>query len=184
MKAARGRDLHLAAEVAAGLIAATAVISAGVHFLGAAWTRRLLGFGFEGVPHTLGTAGGIFLANVRVLGAVLASCLAVQVGRKVGVSPSTKALAGLIVAVCDGALIVLCAVHVVMVGAAFGAYGPRIIGSTLLHGPFEVAGFSVGLALYLAGRRERLSGRRFATTALTAVGLLAVAAALETFTRA
>jgi hypothetical protein len=184
VSAVRGRDLRLTGDVAALLIAATALIAAIVHFAAAGPMRALLGFGFEGVPHTPGTAARIFFDNVRVLGAVLAAAVAVQVGRNVGASPSAQALAGLIVAVCDGALIVACALHVAMVGAAFGAYGSRTIGSALLHGPFELAGFSVGLSLYLAGRRERLSVRRFATVALAAVALLAVAALLETFTRA
>lgn len=184
MTAFGGRDLRATADVAAILLAVAAVIAVAIHFLAAATTRALLGFGFAGVPHTFATAATIFLDNSRVLAAVLAGCLAVQIGRHLEPSPTTGILGPMIVAVCDGALLIASAFHVLMVGAAFGAYGSRTIRSTLLHGPFELGGFSVGLALYLAGRREQLSVRRFATAALTAVALLAVAALLETFTRA
>lgn len=184
MTAVRGRDLRVAADVAGLLIAATALIAAIVHFAAAGSTRALLDFGFDGVPHTFGTAAEIFLDNVRVLAAVLAACIAVQVGRRAEPSPITKIAVPVITAVCDGALIVACFLHVLLVGAAFGAYGGRTIFPTLLHGPFELAGFSVGLALYVVGRRESLSPARFATTTITAVGLLAIAALLEAFTRA
>jgi hypothetical protein len=184
MTAVRRRDLFVAADVAAALIAVTALIAAAVHFFAAGWMRTMLDFGFEGVPHTIGSATEIFLANSRVLAAVLVAGVALQIGRTAADSGPARIIARVIVSVCDGALLVACALHVLLVGAAFGAYGGRTIVPTLLHGTFELAGFSVGLALYLAARREALSTRRFAATALTAVALLAVAALFEAFTNA
>ena len=43
-----------------------------------------------------------------------------------------------------------------VVGAAIGAYGTRMVGAMLPHGPVELAAYSLALALYLHGRRRAL----------------------------
>jgi uncharacterized membrane protein SpoIIM required for sporulation len=73
------------------------------------------------------------------------------------------------------------ALNVLVVGAALGAYGRRMVTAILPHGLLELAAFAVALALYLRARRVRLAPPRIATTALACVGLLALAAVLETY---
>jgi hypothetical protein len=177
----RPGELQLAPKVAALLLALTAATAAAVHFLAAEQARQTLGFGFAGVPHTLGSAASIFANNARVLAAVLVACLAVQAGRGLADSACARALGQGLALICDGTLLVLCCLHVVVIGAAYGAYGLRTVRATVVHGPFELAAFSIGLALYLAARCERLSPARFALSAASAFALLAVGATLEAF---
>jgi hypothetical protein len=71
--------------------------------------------------------------------------------------------------------------NVLVVGGAVGAYGERMVRAMLPHGPFEVAAYSLALALYLQGRRRPLPTVRTAGTIAASVALLALAALLETF---
>ena len=68
-----------------------------------------------------------------------------------------------------------------VVGAAVGGYGTRMVRAMLPHGPVEVAAYALALALYLLGRSRPLPTARLAGTIATSVALLAVAALLETF---
>ena len=68
--------------------------------------------------------------------------------------------------------------------AALGAYGSRMAGALLPHGPVELSAYALMGALYLHGRHAVLSGRAITTTAATSVALLALAAVLETFVTA
>jgi hypothetical protein len=163
-------DLTRAPTVAATLAALTALTSLAVHLLSADEARELLGFTFEGLPKRPGESVDVFTNNVRVLGAVLVACGIVQIARH-----------SAIVAVCDVALLVGCAVHVLLVGAALGAYGSQTLKTVLAHAPFELGAFSLVLALYAAVRRERVSAWRLVGTALAATAALAVGAVLEVF---
>ncbi len=73
------------------------------------------------------------------------------------------------------------AINVLIVGAGVGAYGDRMARALLPHGPVELGAFAAALALYLQGRRQRLPLRHILTVTVPCLGLLAVAAALETF---
>jgi hypothetical protein len=53
--------------------------------------------------------------------------------------------------------------------------------ATLPHGPFELAAYSLALALYLQGRRRPLPVQHVLDVAALSVAVLAVAAALETY---
>ena len=71
--------------------------------------------------------------------------------------------------------------NVLVVGAAVGVYGERMVRAMLPHGPFEVAAYSLALALYLQGRSRPLPAARLAGTIAASVALLALAALLETY---
>jgi transketolase C-terminal domain/subunit len=73
------------------------------------------------------------------------------------------------------------AANVLVVGAAVGAYGERMVRAMLPHGPFEVAAYSLELTLYLEGRRRPLPAARLTGTIAASVALLALAALLETY---
>ncbi len=73
------------------------------------------------------------------------------------------------------------AANVLVIGAAVGAYGTRMVWAMLPHGPVEVAAYALALALYLQGRRRPLPPHRLAGTITASVVLLAIAALLETF---
>jgi hypothetical protein len=73
------------------------------------------------------------------------------------------------------------AANIVLIGASVGAYGQRMLAATLPHGPVELAGDALALALYWQGRRRRVALGDVAVVAAVSVGLLAVAASLETF---
>lgn len=177
----RAFDPTTALRVALVLLALTAAIAIAVHLVAAADMRRLLDFGFGGVPPRLSTAAEIFASNARVLAGVVAACLAVQLGHAHVHGTPARVLLDLMRAVCDAALAITCALHVLVTGAAYGAYGWRTVTATLTHGPVELAAFSVVLALYISSRRAPVPPRTLATTALTALTLLALAALLEAF---
>jgi hypothetical protein len=73
------------------------------------------------------------------------------------------------------------AANVIVVGASLGAYGTRMLRATLPHGPFELAAYSLALALYLQGRRWPLPLRLALGVGALSVATLALAAALETY---
>jgi hypothetical protein len=176
MRALRGEELLGAARVAAALSAGAVAIAIAVHLTAAAEAREALRFSFPGVPNRLGEAAGIFLNNARVLLAVLAACLLRRTA-----SGLAGAAGRAVAAICDLALLVGCGFQVLVLGAAVGAYGGRTLGSIAAHGPFELAAFSLALALYLEARRTALAPRRLLATAAIALACLAVGALLETF---
>ncbi len=75
----------------------------------------------------------------------------------------------------------LIAANVLVVGTAVGAYGARMLRAMLPQGPVELAAYTLALAVYLRGRRQRLPARQLAGPTATSVVLLAAAAVLETF---
>ncbi len=158
-------ELPLAGKLAADLLAITAAVAALVHFFAAERARDLLGFG----------------SNTKILAAVLAACLAVQVGRAAAEGQATRLAYRSLACVCDGTLLLACSIQVVVIGAAYGAYGLRTVEATVAHGPFELAAFSLGLALYIDGRCAPLRWTRFANCAAAAITLLAIGAALEAY---
>jgi hypothetical protein len=71
--------------------------------------------------------------------------------------------------------------NLIVVGASLGAYGTRMLRATLPHGPFELAAYSLALALYLQGRRRSLSLRLVLPVTALSITALALAAVLETY---
>lgn len=176
--------LREALRVALTLLALTALTALAVRLAAAAQARELLGFDFPGVPDRLDAAAAILVHNARVLGGVLAACAAVRLGRRADgatASASERVALRVLAAACDGALLVACSAHVLLAGAAYGAYGTRTVAATALHGPPELAAFALALGLYLRARRACVSWGTCATTALAALALLTLAALLEAF---
>lgn len=181
MNAVAAVDLGVTARVAAWLAGLTALTALAIHLVAGAATRDLLAFGFGGVEPTFGTAAGIFANNVRVLAAVLVAAAAVQLGFTERGDRWEGATLFALRSLCDAVIALGCAIHVLVIGAAFGAYGGRTLAATALHAPGELAAFSLALGLYLRARRGRADLRTFAVTSTLAVGALAVAALAETF---
>ena len=73
------------------------------------------------------------------------------------------------------------AFNTLVVGSALGAYGARMVRAMLPHGPVELAALAVALALVIAGCRRSLPVRGMLAWAVVSVGLLAIAAILETW---
>ena len=71
------------------------------------------------------------------------------------------------------------AANLLVVGAALGAYGTRMLRAVLPHGPVELAAFALAIALYLQGRHRAIAVRHLIATGAASLGLLAAAAVLE-----
>jgi hypothetical protein len=170
-----------ALAIAGGMTLAALAVAAVVRVGWAAEARRLLGFGFAGVPARLETAVSIFAGNARLLAAVFAAILVAQspwlADRDAARGPVISALT----AAVDSVLALSVAVNVVLVGAALGAYGDRMAVAMLPHGPLELAAYALALAMYLQARRGPIAARHVLAVAALCLGGLALAALLETF---
>jgi hypothetical protein len=167
--------------VAAGLTGATLAVAAIVRIGWAADVRRTLSFSFAGIPAEPDTAAAIFATNGRLLAAVFAAVLVAQslwlAGRDTRRSPVA---CGLLAGV-DTVLVLAVAANAMLVGAALGAYGTRMVAAVLPHGPLELLAFAAALALRLRALRGPLPARRILGTAAASLALLALAAVLETY---
>jgi len=163
---------------ATGLLAVSLVaVVVDVAFAGT--VRGWLDYPFSGVPPRLGVAVEIFAHNLRALAGVLGALIVAQAGwrRPGGPSRTQQIIQRLAELVIAGAV----AANIIMIGASVGAYGQRMIVAMLPHGPVELGGDVLALALYWQGRRRHLALPDIAAVAAISIGLLAVAAALETF---
>src|SRR5262249_23087354 len=134
---------------------------------------------FTGVPATPGQALTILAHNGRLLAAVGGLLVIAQSPLHAGWRPGTvlRALRRL----GELWLAAVAAAHVLLVGAAVGAYGARMIRGVLPHGPVELAAYALMGSVYLQGRSTRLSLQHVAAVTAGSAGLLALAAALEAF---
>ena len=170
-----------AVAVAGGLTAATAAVAAIVRLGWPAEARRLLDFGFTGVPARLDTAVSIFTGNARLLAAVFAAILVAQSPWLAGRDATRGTALSALTAAVDTLLALSVAVNVALVGSALGAYGNRMAVAMLPHGPIELAAYALALALYLRARRGPLAARHVFAVGVVCLGGLALAALLETF---
>ena len=166
-------ERRAALTLAAAITAATLVVAIVVRLALAVEVRRRLDFGFAGVPATPEAALSIFSANARLLAVVFAAIAITQI--------DWRRDATLPVALTDTLLVLEVALNTIVVGAALGAYGTRMLAATLPHGPVELAVFALALALYMRARRAQLPRRHIAAVGATCVSGLALAAALESF---
>ena len=177
---ASGRGIGMrAALFAAVLTVGVLVIALATRAALAGQARNWLHYTFRGVPARPETAVGIFANNTRELLGVLGLLLIAQLAARRAGGPTRTQL---LLRSC-GELILIGAIgaNVLVVGAAVGGYGTRMVRAMLPHGPVEVAAYALALALYLQGRSRPLPTARLAGTIATSVALLAVAALLETF---
>lgn len=168
-------------RVAAALAGSVLVTAIAVRAGWGAGARAWLRFPFAGLEATPGQAAAIFAANARLLVAPFAAALVAQAPHLAGSAHGDEQdTRGLRVA-CDAALATAVAGNVFVIGAALGAYGRRMAGAMLPHGPLELLAFSLALATYLGARRAPLAFRPAACAAGGGLLALAAAAVLETY---
>jgi hypothetical protein len=161
------RTSVLAAAVA--LWTATLVPAVAVPLWPGLGERGRQGFGFRLVPQpgTQAELVSIAWTNGRV---VLAVTLAAwSAARLVALRP-----------ILDTVVAGIIGLNATLVGVALGAYGSAAL-PWLVHLPFEWTALSVVLALYCTGRDERLSAARVVASALTALALVGIGAAVEVY---
>lgn len=174
-----GRAVALAGVIAAGLTVCVVLVALATRIAFAAQARGWLHYTFPGIPHRLDSAEWIFASNSRDLLGVFGLLLVAQLAARRAGGPTraevrTRNLG-------EAVLACAIAVNVVVIGAAVGAYGMRMVRATLPHGPVEVSAYALALALYMQGRRRPLPARGLAGTIAASVALLALAALMETF---
>lgn len=169
---------HVAGIVATALTAAALLAAVVVRLALAGQARRWLGYRFPGVPAHLSTALWILGHNAQGLAGVLGLLMVAQLAARFpGPARAQRVLRSAGEVVLTGVI----AGNVLVIGAAIGGYGARMLVAMLPHGPVELAAYSLALALYLSGRRRALPAARMAMVACASVALLALAAALETW---
>jgi len=170
---------RLALGVAVAALAGVVVIAAVVSLVCAPQARGWLHYTFAGVPANAGEATAIFANNAWALMGVVGLLWITQLAARAPRAPSRVQRL-----VRTGGELVLAGVvahNVVVVGAAVGAYGERMVRAMLPHGPVEVAAYALALGLYLRGRRRPLAAGQIVGTFAVSTGLLAIAAILEVF---
>jgi hypothetical protein len=167
-----------AAAVVTGAIALLAAITI------AAQARRWLGFTFAGVPARIGEAGSILFNNGRFVVGIGAAAWVLQL-RLRKTSPDEPGAVNIALSLLswgvDGVVLLAALVNAALVGLALGAYGWRTVEALLPHGPFEICAYCIAGNLYLNARRRLISRDEWITVGATSIGLLIVAAVLETF---
>ena len=168
---------ELTVRVALALLAAVAAVALLVRLLAAGRLRGWLGFPFTGVPATLPEAGRIFTHNASAMLGVFGLLLIAQLAAR---RPQGAATVHRFIQRAGELLLAgVIAANLAVVGAALGAYGPRMARAVLPHGPVELAAFALAIALYLQGRQRLLTLGHLAATTTAALALLAAAAVLE-----
>ncbi len=168
MSATRSLPRH-AARVALATLALTISTALLVWALGAGhYARQLLGFPFDPPARRPGEALEIAATNLRLVAASLLAALVVRV------RPQLRRL-------FDITLVVVLALNTATVGVALGAYGTRLLGALVLHGPLELAAFALAGSAYLAARAGELSIGRLPGVAVVAVALVGAGAVVETY---
>jgi hypothetical protein len=154
------------ALVMLGLSAATALL---VWVIGNGdETRQQLGFPFDGPTHQTRDALESAATNGRLAAAALLAAWIVGSHRRLRLP-------------LDVTLALVLVLNTTALGMALGAYGSRLLADIALHGPLELAAFSLAGGAYLAARAGGLGAGRLAVAAGGAVVLVAAGAALETY---
>jgi hypothetical protein len=177
--AARDRERALLVAAVALAVGALAAAVTAIGFAPAA--RRSLDYGFAGVPPRLGEALAILGNNARIGASVASAIVIVQAARLERTDRTLGRLGRLLRGACDVALAVAIVVNAATVGEAVGAYGSRMLVAMLPHGPIELAGYALAVALYLRARERLLGWGVTLRLASWSLALLALAALLETF---
>lgn len=155
----------------AGPVLLTAVV---VRLWWAPEARALLGWTFPVIAHTTSAWGTILLANLRVAGGVLAAALVLDHGQRTG-----RRIHGLR-RLLDVLLALGTLRTALLIALAFGAYGEQMVRALLPHGPVELLAFALLASLYARARHAPVPRAMAARRSLSAVGLLLLAATLET----
>jgi hypothetical protein len=157
------------ALVAAALLAAIAAAAVAVRALGlAASARDWLGFDFVPPRASAGEALAVGAGNLRLAAAVLLGALLVRA--RPATRPALDVVAG-----------VLGLLNAGVTGVALGAWGGPLLEAVVVHGALEFTAFAIAGGAYLAARASELEVRRLAGATAACAGLLAAAAAVETY---
>ena len=132
--------------------------------------REQLGFRFDGPTRQTRDALESAASNGRLAAAQLLAAWVVASHRRL-----RRPL--------DVTLALVLLLNTTAVGIALGAYGSRLLASVALHGPLELAAFSLAGGAYLAARVGELGAGRLAIAAGVAVVLVAAGAVGETYVR-
>jgi hypothetical protein len=173
------QTVTVAALIAAALTGCVMLVALVTRAALARQARGWLHYTFPGVPARLSSAEWIFASNGRELLGVLGLLLIAQLAARRADGPTRAEQL-----VRTGGEVLLAGTigaNVLVIGAAVGAYGMRMMRTMVPHDPVEVAAYTLALALYLQGRRRPLPAGRLTFTIAASVALLAGAALLETF---
>lgn len=173
--------VRLAGLVAAALTVACGMTALAVHMCFAAAVRRWLAFPFTGIPTTPVEAAGIFMHNLRALGAVGGLVLIAQSAYWTARTAQPGPLHGTLRRLGEALLAAAVAANLIVIGASVGAYGARMLRAALPHGPIELAAYSLALSLYLKARRRPLPAHCVLAAMALSASMLAIAAVLETY---
>jgi hypothetical protein len=167
----------LAMRVAGVVLAAIALVAVLVRIAAAAAARDWLAYPFTGIPATTDQAAAIFAHNVWALLCVIGLLLIAQAaahwpGGRTRIQAWLQTAGEIVLA---GVV----ATNALIVGAALGAYGTRMVRAMLPHGPVELAGFATAIAHYHHARDRALPARQLLLTATVSVLMLGAGALLE-----
>jgi hypothetical protein len=140
---------------------------------------RPLATNIDGIPNHVDEAVAILTHNaLQALPVIIASAVlaGIRVHRADRSGPPV-----LLCAVLDGAVVVIAAKNLLVLGVVLGTYTTSGATAMLPHGPIELAGFALVGGLYANARRRRVAAVQWVTGLGGAAVLLAVAAALETY---
>lgn len=132
--------------------------------------RSTLGFGFGGLDPSASDVAAIAVHNGRLAaGALLLAAVVPRLPR-------------LARTFADVILLAILALNAGAIGAAIGAYGPRLIEAVALHLPLELGALSLAGGAYMHARQRPIGTRALATLAAACALLLIAAATVETYT--
>jgi hypothetical protein len=173
-----GPLMRASALAALAALAVIAVVALLTHVItgGAA---RPLATNIDGIPNHAGEAVAILTHNaLQALPVITAS--AVLDGIRV-YRPDHSGPPLLMRAMLDGAVVVIVAKNLLVLGVVLGIYTTSGAIAMLPHGPIELAGFALVVGLYANARRRRVAAVQWVTGLGGTAVLLAVAAAVETY---
>lgn len=171
--------------VAGTAIAVALVAALACRALFADQAQEGLGFGFDPPPGGVRTAWETLSVNLEVaslcfFGAFSASHVGPAEWRRARSRRVAALYCGLVI-FYDLAIGLIYLANVVLVGISLGAYGGRMVRALLPHGPVELSAFSLAVAVYLVARQRGIGLVPALRAGMAVVGLLVVAAALETW---
>lgn len=132
--------------------------------------RAALGFRFTALPPAPRGALSIAATNLRLAAAGLVAAWAVRA------RPCLGPLLDLVFALP-------CCLNAAVVAAALAGYGARLLQAVALHGPLELAAFSLAGGAYLSARAGELPMRVLVPVAAATTALVVSGAVVETYVR-
>lgn len=181
--AALAPDARRAGVLAAGLIATGLLVAMLLAPVGGAGLADWIGLTPRHGDGADLRAWAIFANNITVafsISVATATAAAATHAAAASLSRFARAVPLIVRCAIDCTVAALVALNVALVSVAVAAFPAHALRGLWLHGPVETFGFCVALSLYLAARRGQLTMNRALLAAPVCVGVLAVAALLET----